>query len=1149
VGGIEWKNQVLPTDDLPAWMNEYEVEEAFTVYDHPAVFVFRKTEDYSPERARQLLDTNLRQYKEAFGGLGSDALPVNRNVVIAPQASVAPSALMLPEDLAAEQKRSTWSALFNVRAAINENQTLAVGVWWLLMLVIGWITFPLLFAMLPALPDRGYGASKAAGLMLSAWLAWMGGALRLGAWSQTGIAVCLGMVFLVSMGFAYAHRATLKGFLRDRWLHLLTVEALTFVLFLGFLYVRYRNPDLWHNVFGGEKPMDFAYFNGVLRSNVFPPLDPWFSGGYINYYYWGYVLAGTPTKLLGLVPAIAYNLIIPTIFSLVGIGAFTIAYNLVGAYADAPLHRDDVGADVPIRPDYEPRPPRANPYVAGIAALLLVVVLGNLDTIRLFVTEVAKVGGWEGFATSEDRRLDLLADFRTENGREPDINEMVEIEEQAKNPSFFTQSGDIIVGWAGLVINFMDGVGEVIDGAPLQMANHRWYWAPTRVIGELPDGKGHNAINEMPYFTFLYGDLHAHMLSMPIILLVILWLTGEVMGAGMGRRGNGAAGLSLFFGGLSVGLLRATNTWDLPTFLILGAAGLTFAAWLSQKRRRQQIAIPTPTADRLRRYLDWRHALDLWFLILLIPAGLVLHLIYWAVRRMLYDSALEAGEIPQACVQLSDLPDLVSAQVPELCQGKLKPAFHLSQNITWGIGLFALAVGLYVIALVLSSERFDKRATLNWLGWLAVFGMVSFAVVIPFTAWYAADAGLVPWEQDRTPLWAYLDIHGLFIFILFSLLTWQTVRLLKRFTVADVYGMSIPVLLVMFGVPLTLLAALVIGVTSVPVMLVTLPMMIWGSGLFLIPGTSRAERTVYALMVLALGLTTGVELVGLNVDIGRQNMVFKFYLQAWLLFGITSGVAIAWLLSALPRWNFGVRYLWQSVLAVLVTIAFMYPIMATQARWQDRFDPTRTGNTLDGQAYMQYAVYGDNAVWYNLRGDYEMIQWINEHIQGTPTIIEAQTTEYKWGSRISINTGLPTVIGWNWHQRQQRSVLDLNQLVWNRSNNVAAFYNTTSVDEAWNLIRFYGVNYIILGVQERVTYNDLLQDPFTQAVTSGLNAGLNKFDRMVEMGLLELVYESPTCIASQPLTVEECDPQNVVMNKIYRVKSHEPLDVAMLVGN
>jgi uncharacterized membrane protein len=241
-------------------------------------------------------------------------------------------------------------------------------------------------------------------------------------------------------------------------------------------------------------------------------------------------------------------------------------------------------------------------------------------------------------------------------------------------------------------------------------------------------------------------------------------------------------------------------------------------------------------------------------------------------------------------------------------------------------------------------------------------------------------------------------------------------------------------------------------------------------------------------------------------------------------------------LGAVTYWNQLWRGVWQISLALLLTIAMMYPIMATQARWLDRFDPTRTGNTLDGQAYMQYAVYGDNAVWFNLRGDYEMIQWINRHIEGTPTIIEAQTTEYKWGSRIAINTGLPTVIGWNWHQRQQRNVISLNQLVWNRSNNVAAFYNAPDIDTAWNLIQFYDIQYIILGVQERVTYNDLRQDPTTGGLQSGLSLGLAKFERMVDLGLLEVVYQAPTCVSSRPLTVEDCAAGNIVTNTIYRVR-------------
>ena len=60
--------------------------------------------------------------------------------------------------------------------------------------------------------------------------------------------------------------------LRASWKYFLAVELVALVLFLLFLAVRMGNPDLWHPSKGGEKPMDFSYFNAVLKSTILPAL-------------------------------------------------------------------------------------------------------------------------------------------------------------------------------------------------------------------------------------------------------------------------------------------------------------------------------------------------------------------------------------------------------------------------------------------------------------------------------------------------------------------------------------------------------------------------------------------------------------------------------------------------------------------------------------------------------------------------------------------------------------------------------------------------------------------------------------------------------------------------------------------------------------
>jgi uncharacterized membrane protein len=194
--------------------------------------------------------------------------------------------------------------------------------------------------------------------------------------------------------------------------------------------------------------------------------------------------------------------------------------------------------------------------------------------------------------------------------------------------------------------------------------------------------------------------------------------------------------------------------------------------------------------------------------------------------------------------------------------------------------------------------------------------------------------------------------------------------------------------------------------------------------------------------------------------------VFKLYLQGWTLLAVSSAAAFGWLFYAVPRWLSGWRAVFQAGLSLLMVGVFLFTITATTDKIEDRMNPAAP-HSLDSMSFMNYSEHWDGRIM-DLSQDYRAIRWMQDHVQGSPVIVEAHCTEYRWCTRFTIYTGLPGVLGWNWHQRQQR-VFMAGQ-VESRVQEINNFYLTSDVDSAREFLKKYEVKYIVVGQLERNVY-------------------------------------------------------------------------------
>ncbi len=873
----------FPTLEIPGlfkWQaNDQFAEEAFTVYDHPKVLIFKKSASYSQEQVQALLG----------------AVDLSNVIHLTPREAGSYKAntkdLNLPPDRLAQQRAGgTWSQLFSYDWVQNHYPYFGLLIWYGFIFLLGLFTFPLARLALPGLGAGAYGVSRLLGLALLAWFSWMGGSAGL-TYSRGTIALAFGLVVALGLVLGWRQRRELRAqWDSDRRLFLL-IEILFLAFFLFDLFIRIGNPDLWHPAKGGERPMDFSYFNAVLKSSSFPPYDPWFAGGYINYYYYGFVLVGTPVKLLGIVPSIAYNMILPTLFAMVGVGAFTVVSRLV-----AGTLRDPGGRPFPLN----------IPLVSGIAAGLLTVVLGNLGTVRMLYQGFQKMAAPDG-------NIDIANVFQR----------------------WF---------WA------IKGFALALTGTPLPFGPGDWYWNPSRVIPAPGDVE---PINEFPFFTFLYSDLHAHMIVLPLALFALAWVVSFIKTRARMKPAEWTA--SLLAGGLVLGAIYPTNLSDIYTYLLIAVAAMGFILWFRADLSGLRLPIALP---------------DIWRKLIVIAASVGA---LWLLSDLLYE---------------------------------------------------------------------------------------------PYRFWYGQAYGAVdPWKGTHTPLWSYLTHWGLFLFVIVFWMAWETRQWMAAVPASRLKSLR-PYAFLMEGALAVVLAALVyFGLKGVQIGWLAFLLAAWAGILLLRGDLADEKRLVLFLTGTALLITIVVELVVVRGDIGRMNTVFKFYLQAWVLLSVSAAAAFGWLLSELDLWRARWRGLFQTGLYILTAGAFLYTLTASSDKMTDRVAP-QAPHTLDSMTYMDYAMYWEEADM-DLSQDYHAIRWMQDHVQGSPVIVEMNVPEYRWGTRYTIYTGLPGVVGWNFHQRQQRALLP-STVVTDRVDQVGIFYGTQDVDDALAFLKRYDVRYIIVGQLERI---------------------------------------------------------------------------------
>lgn len=388
--------------------------------------------------------------------------------------------------------------------------------WWLLVTLAGMAVFPLAVRLLGGLPDKGYTLARTLGMLLVAFVYWLMASYGFINNSTSGMIFAWLVVLIIALlaYFNIGERVNWSDYWRENRRVIIVAELLFIALFaLMFVYRAYQN-----DTFYTEKPMEMNFISGIMRSDAFPPNDPWMAGYSISYYYFGYVMTAMLTMLSGIHSGFGFSMMVALLFALSGVTAFGVAYNITRSrtirhHAPRIIERGKTAS-----------------IITGILAVLFVLVMGNfqLSLVEMpYRAQSAPASYFEWWGMQGFTDMEAISYVQRDNA--PLISTPL------SNPQEWGSRG-----W--------------------------WWWHTSRILTDYQfDGTESviHPINEVPAFSFILMDVHPHVLSLPFVLLAI----GMAINIILLQRDPNRYEIVLY--GLMIGGLIFLNTWDGPMFLVL----------------------------------------------------------------------------------------------------------------------------------------------------------------------------------------------------------------------------------------------------------------------------------------------------------------------------------------------------------------------------------------------------------------------------------------------------------------------------------------------------------------------------------------------------------------------------------------------------